>query len=311
MEQMVLEEILSVFPGEQRGFWMDLLVQTKHLQEIRIRVGCPVQLLTDQGEHFCQGSEKWMTQEALQKILQHVCHYSLYAYEEELRQGYVTIPGGHRIGMAGQVILRPDGSMGGFKKVQYFNVRIAREKKGTARKLLPYVYREGNPLNVLLVSPPAAGKTTMLRDLVRLVSDGTSYGSGKKVGIVDERSELAGCYLGIPQNDVGRRTDVLDGCPKAEGMMLLIRSMSPQILAVDEIGTRSDAEALHAAFATGCKVFSTIHGESAEDVKRKIFLKEILKEKWFERFVFLERKEEGFGIRDILDESFQSLEYGS
>lgn len=308
MEKVVLEEILSIFPGEQREFWTGMLNQTRQLQEIRIRVGCPIQLLTDSGEFFCPGSEEWTTQEALQKILQHVCHYSLYAYEEELRQGYVTIPGGHRIGMAGQVILRQDGTMGGFKKVQYFNIRIAREKKGVARKLLPYIYREGKPLNVLLVSPPAAGKTTMLRDLVRLISDGTSYGSGLKVGVVDERSELAGCYLGIPQNDVGRRTDVLDGCPKAEGMMLLIRSMSPQLLAVDEIGTRSDAEALHAAFATGCKVFSTIHGEGAEDVKRKLFLKDILKEQWFDRFVFLERKETGFGIREILDGAFAPVE---
>lgn len=308
MEQFVLEEILSVFPGEQRGFWTQMLAPARHLQEIRIRVGCPVQLVTDTGEHFCAGSEKWTTQEALQKILQHVCHYSLYAYEEELRQGYVTIPGGHRIGMAGQVILRPDGSMGGFKKVQYFNVRIAREKKGTARKILPYVYQAGQPLNVLLISPPAAGKTTMLRDLVRLVSDGTSYGSGQKVGVVDERSEIAGCYLGIPQNDVGRRTDVLDGCPKAEGMMLLIRSMSPQVLAVDEIGTRSDAEALHSAFATGCKVFSTIHGACVKDVKRKLFLKDILKEQWFDRFIFLERKETGFGVREILNKDFLPLE---
>ncbi len=318
-EEVNQESILAVFPKDLRKDWEWILNQVECLEEIRIRVGKPVELLTRQRELWIGNNRNIMekmpererayclTSTQIQSILEHLCHYSVYAFAQELKQGFLTIPGGHRVGIAGQVILDEKGSVNGFKTVQYINIRIAGQKKDCARQLLPYIYEEGMPCNLLLVSPPGGGKTTMLRDLVRLVSDGNDYARGMKVAVVDERSELAGSYRGIPQNDLGNRTDVLDGCPKAEGMMMLVRSMSPQILAVDEIGTRKDAEALHVAFATGCHVFSTIHAKDMEDMKNKGFLRDIMEQHYFKRYIFLEKKETIFRIREIRNENFQII----
>lgn len=301
MKDRKQEAILSIFPAEMKSKWEKILSEHEEIEEIRLRAERPVILLTRSKEILL--SSMVMEGNEIQSILQHLCQYSVYAYEEEMRQGFLTIQGGHRVGFAGQAALLENGEIKTFRRVQYMNIRIAREKKNIALGLLPYVYEKQSLKNCLLVSPPAAGKTTMLRDLVRLVSDGNSYGAGRKVGIVDERSEIAGSFHGIPQNDVGIRTDVLDACPKATGMLLLIRSMSPEVLAVDEIGTLRDAEAMHYAFSTGCKVLATIHGSSMEDIRKKRFLSKILEEHSFERFIFLEKREGRFGVNSILDEN--------
>ena len=166
--------------------------------------------------------------------------YSLYAYEEEIRQGFLTVEGGHRIGVCGQV-MQLNGRINRIYPILYLNIRIARERKACGALLYKQLWREQEPENTLLLSAPGNGKTTLLRDLIRLFSNGDEAHPGKRIGLVDERSEIAGCLHGIPQNDLGIRTDVLDGAESGR-MMLLIRSMAPEILAVDEIGSREDLQ---------------------------------------------------------------------
>lgn len=291
--------LLQLFPGERRDFWSRTAALQDRLQEIRLRADRPVLVILDGQEYgldrggeltdkpalgYCPGKEE------LQNLLSHICQYSLYAFEDELKQGFLTVAGGHRIGVAGQVVLEGN-CVRTIKHISYMNIRVAHEVRGAADGVLPWVYQEGRLKNTLIISPPGCGKTTLLRDLIRQVSNGNGCGSGLCVGVVDERSELAGTYLGTPQNDLGFRTDVLDACPKALGMMLLLRSMSPQVIAVDELGGREDVDALKTAAACGSRILATIHGESLRDIGGKMALQDIFVNRLFERFLLLGRRE--------------------
>lgn len=178
--------------------------------------------------------------------------------------------GGHRIGLSGQAVLENENSLRTLKNISFVNIRVAHEIRGVADKILPELYKAGRFQNTLIVSPPGFGKTTLLRDLIRQLSDGNAYGPGLRVGVVDERSELAGSYRGRPQNDLGMRTDVLDACPKALGMLLLLRSMSPQVIAVDELGEEQDLRVLHMAASGGCSLLATVHGAGEADAARRL-----------------------------------------
>ena len=200
-----------------------------NIEEIRIRVCQPMIILDGQQEYFFSMHGRYLTKDSqeaytvtladISDMLVFISRYSLFAFEEEVRNGFITIEGGHRIGLSGQAVFN-EGWMQTIRNISYLNIRVCHEKKECARRLIPYLYREpgvkhSGIYNTLLVSPPGRGKTTLLRDLIRLLSDGSREHTGLKVSIVDERSEIAGCYRGIPQNDVGMRTDVLDGCPKS------------------------------------------------------------------------------------------------
>ncbi|MCM1047966.1 MAG: stage III sporulation protein AA [Clostridiales bacterium] len=307
---MQKEEILHIFPDFMRSRWEKVAEQAKRLQEIRMRVNQPVMILMDNKEWFLKSSGEltndvsWAvcsSEKELEAVLTHVCHYSIYAFADEIRQGFMTIPGGHRIGLSGQVILENSEQIRNIKYIRYLNIRIAHEIKGVSDKTLPYLYQGKEVLNTLIISPPGCGKTTMLRDLVRNFSKGNAYGKGRNVGLVDERSEIAGSFLGVPQNDIGTRTDVMDACPKSEGMMMLIRSMSPDILAVDELGSAKDVEAIHQALQCGCKMLATIHGFSLEEVERKEYMKSVIKEQLFDRYMLLGKKNDKCVIIGIYD----------
>lgn len=294
------EELLRIFPAERRAFWARAAASGEGLEEIRLRAGRPVTVLRKGREWFLDkdgrpvpfGPDCFLaSEEELSELLNYLCRDSLYAFEDELRQGFVTVPGGHRVGIAGQVVLNGDGSIRTMKHIHSMNIRISHEIKGAADEVLPYVYRAGRLKNTLIVSPPGCGKTTLLRDLVRQISDGNKYAAGMCVGLVDERSEIAGAYLGQPQNDVGMRTDVLDACPKALGMTLLLRSMSPRVIAVDELGGREDMEALCLASSCGCSLLATVHGEGLEDVGRKLGDSRLFGERLFELCIILGRRE--------------------
>lgn len=269
--------ILQLFPADQRSFWKQTAACQRDIQEIRLRAHRPIVVhkrgwelfldadgqFTDSLSEACSASP-----EQLQGLLEHICSYSLYAYEDELRQGFITVNGGHRVGVAGQAVLE-DGHVRSIKNISFLNLRISHEVKGAADGVISRMYQRGRLKSALIISPPGCGKTTLLRDLIRQVSDGNSYGAGMTVGVVDERSELGGSFLGIPQNDLGMRTDVLDACPKEQGMFLLLRSMSPQVIAIDELGSLEELKQLRRARACGCRILATVHGEGPEDVNRR------------------------------------------
>ena len=220
--------------------------------------------------------------------------------EEEIRQGFLTVEGGHRIGVCGQV-MQLNGRINRIYPILYLNIRIARERKACGALLYKQLWREQEPENTLLLSAPGNGKTTLLRDLIRLFSNGDEAHPGKRIGLVDERSEIAGCLHGIPQNDLGIRTDVLDGCPKVEGMMLLIRSMAPEILAVDEIGGREDFVAMEYAMRCGCHLLATVHAGSLEELFQKPGWDKCGQVKLFRNYVVIS-KENGERRYTVYDE---------
>ena len=183
------------------------------------------------------------------------------------------------------------------KHVQFLHVRIVHEIPVVGNKILPYLFEHGQFLNTLIISSPGVGKTTMLRDLTKSLSDGNQYANGKQICIVDERSELAGCYMGIPQNHVGKRTDVLDACPKAEGMMMAIRSMGPEIIVVDELGLQRDYEAVEKASVCGIKILASVHGDNLDEIfSEKNAFFSIIK-KVFHRLILLRWEKETGGTK--------------
>ena len=260
--------------------------QKEELEEIRIRINRPIEMTLKGAPRFL--SYIIQPEDAFH-LMNKISHFSIYTLEEELKRGYITVSGGHRIGLAGKVILE-EGKVKAIRDISSFNIRIAREKVGIAEPIIPFIFK-GNWMHTMIIGPPQTGKTTMLRDIARIISSGnTAKGfEASKVGIVDERSEIAGCVNGVPQLTFGHRLDVLDACPKAEGMMMLIRSMSPDVLIVDEIGRKEDAEAIQEAVHAGIKLVMTTHGTSLDEIRNRPSLRNILDQRIFERFVILSR----------------------
>ena len=222
-----MDSLLRIFPQKRRAFWQKTADNGEKICEIRLRVDRPVIVETSRGDYFLNNGGEWqehpygahlVTEAEIRELIAWLCQDSVYAYADEIRQGFLTVEGGHRIGLCGQAVLENETVIRTLKNISFINIRVAHEIRGAADGILPKLYKKGKFQNTLIVSPPGFGKTTLLRDLIRQISDGNAYGAGLRVGVVDERSELAGSYLGRPQNDLGMRTDVLDGCPKAQGI---------------------------------------------------------------------------------------------
>lgn len=272
--------IKQYFPAELQQKMLRLEPVFDEVQEIRCRVERPLVFRLRQNREE-QITERLSARE-LHHIVDRISQGSVYAWEEEFRQGYLTLYGGHRVGLAGKAVLE-QGRIRTLKQISGLNIRIARAVPGAADALIPLVTEGGRLHNTLLVSPPGCGKTTMLRDLIRQLSNGIPERklAGVNIGVVDERSELAGCVNGIPQLDIGLRTDVLDGCPKSEGIRILIRSMGPQAVAADEIGTAADAAALEEALQSGVTILTTAHGNGLQDVCHHPVLKHLVLQGYF------------------------------
>ncbi len=313
------DEVLKIFSLKLRAILGRLEIDFGGLQEIRLRINSPLAISYNNREYFVTENASLadnpsdgviISKNEIRETMEYISNYSMYAFEEEIRQGFITISGGHRIGITGKTIIQDD-AIKGMKHISYINVRLAHQVKGCADEVLPYLVDEKNRCiyHTLIISPPKCGKTTLLRDIIRQISDGSRYLPGINVGVVDERSEIGACYMGVPQNELGIRTDILDCCPKAKGMMMLIRSMSPQVIAVDEIGSREDLEAISHVISCGCKLIATVHGSSIEDIRSKPVLGELLQNRVFERYVILNNIKRIGHLSEICDTSGNRIYY--
>lgn len=306
-QKLYREELLQVFPKELKKL-IEKTVAFESLTEIRLRAGLPVSIVTTHENYFLQrttdtgqNAERWiLSAEELKIIFERISQYSVFAYKEEIGEGFITLKGGHRAGLCGKYYYSGEGKPQ-IKNISSINLRVAREVPDCARSVLPKLFKDDIHNNIhnnvfchtLLISPPGYGKTTYLRDLIRLLSDGTKEFAGKNVSVVDERSEIGnrtreglGFYL-------GNRTDLMDHCPKAEGMLMMLRTMTPEIIAVDEIGGEKDIRALAYVRNCGCRLLATVHGNSMKEILERPLLGEYLKKYPFERYVLLEKDEQG------------------
>lgn len=304
MKEKLREQILSFFPASLQRLLAHLEIWPE-LEEIRLRAKRPLALRLTGEEYFVSPVGELVKDplqayevqpEDLLRTLNVATNSSLYAFEEEVRQGYLTLPGGHRLGIAGQPLLEGE-KIKTFCHIGSLNLRIAREIKGVATPFLPYLI-QGNPPRVchtLIVSPPRGGKTTFLRDLVRHFSWGLpALGfPGATVGLVDERGEVAACFRGVPQLDIGPRTDVLSNCSKVEGIRLLLRAFAPEVIAMDEVGRAEEVRAVEDALNAGVRVIATAHAGSLEELNRRPFFRFLFRLGVVERFVLLSRRGAG------------------
>ena len=284
---MNYDEIYKILPEVIGNSFKQFLMEDK-IQEIRIKVGKPIILNLAFEEKVL---DYIPTREDLRYLITKISNYSLYAFEEEIKQGYITLKGGHRVGLAGECVMSK-GEVRTIKNISSLNIRICKEVIGASNKVMRLIAENDRVYNTLIVSPPKCGKTTILRDIAKNLSNGMYQINlkGKKVTIVDERSEIAACYNGIPQMNVGIRTDILDNCLKKSGMIMAIRSLSPEVLICDEIGTEGDLEALNMAFNSGVNIIITVHGYDINDIYNRKVFKELIDNCVLERIILLSNR---------------------
>ncbi|WP_404453372.1 stage III sporulation protein AA [Oceanobacillus kapialis] len=299
-----MEEIIRLFPkGIQVQIEKHIAGRWNELQEIRCRLNKQVEVIYNAKNEWV--TDVTLTKQAFTYMVNQLSEFSLYRMEDELREGYITIEGGHRIGIAGKVNTL-QGAVKAIQHITFLNIRVAKEKIGCADNIMPSIYHRGY-VNTLFVGSPQSGKTTLLRDTARQIASGWNGVAAKKVGIVDERSEIAGSIKGVPQHNIGIRADVMDACPKAEGMMMMIRSMSPEVLIVDEIGSQKDVQALLEAINAGVIIISSIHGRSLEELKKRPSLHKLFEQQVFQRVILLERKRVPGLIKNIYNEYGENI----
>lgn len=286
-----MDEILRYFPNKIYQIFSNLLQENpqiaNELQEIRIRVDKPIILKLREKDLILQYN---ILQTEILQIIERLCENSIYAYKNQICEGFITIKGGHRVGLTGSCVIE-NGKITNIKYISSLNIRIAREVKNCSTRILREIIDIENKTiyNSIIVAPPGRGKTTILRDIIRRLSDGIEEINfrGKTCGVVDERGEIAAMYKGAPQNDVGIRTDIIENVSKNKGIHMLIRTMAPEIIACDEIGSKEDVEAIHYALYSGVKGIFTMHGKNVEDIKNNKQIYELIENREIQKIIFL------------------------
>lgn len=295
MLQKIYSEILNYFPIYIKEKFVNVPEEIwDKAKEIRIRNNKPIMICCFDDyvevDHFA-------TVEDILRLIENFSENSLYKVQNEINSGFLTIRGGHRIGLSGTSIIEK-GEIKNIKYISSLNIRIAREVKECSDKILNCILENQEDNNVLkntiIISPPGCGKTTLLRDIIRRLSDGDEKIKPQTIGLVDERSEIAAMYMGQAQNDIGLRTDVMDACKKNIAMKLMIRSMGPDFIATDEIGTKEDMDAILDAVSSGINLLVTCHGNSVNDIP-----KDLLEKKIFENVVILSKAKKPGNIEKI------------
>ena len=284
-----------------------------NIEEIRLRSQKPLILNANNKDYFYNEKENDLalnmdnpyivTREDIEQTFQIICKYSIHTFMDDITKGFITLRGGHRVGIVGKAIVE-SGQVKNIKHISSLNIRISREIIGCSDKILDHIISSNNQVNnTLIISPPQCGKTTLVRDIVRNLSNGNKkYGfRGMKVALIDERNEIGGSYLGVPQMDVGIRTDIIETCPKGIGIMMLLRSMSPNIIVTDEIGNEREVKALYTALNGGVSLITTVHGDSIEDIQGRKELSRLLDKELFKKVIILSARKGPGTVEKIYD----------
>ena len=274
------QQAISCLPPP-RAAQLAALDRQGEVEELRLRAGQPPAAKTAEGEQPLD--LRPVTAQELRETLSRAARYSVHSYAESLKNGFVTLGGGHRLGVCGTVA-EENGQVVGVRGLASLNLRIARQFTGLAAQIAPWI-GDGAPQSVLLLSPPGLGKTTLLREWVRLVSD-----KGYTVAVADERSEIAALADGVPQFDVGRCTDVMEGCDKKQAALMLLKTMSPALLAFDEITAPADVEAVSLCAHCGTAVVASAHAADVDDLRQRPLYHALLELGVFGRAVVITRK---------------------